>query len=504
VFENQPLNIRSLRDVSPLAAVYSNPIPVAYISALLVYFVLHVVLRLSLSSSLDLDEAEQAFLYANPGFGYGTQPPLYAWLQWLMFNLFGLNLFALSALKNLLLFGTYWLMFHLARPLIGTLGAMSASASMLLLPSIGWESQRDLTHSVLLTLIACATLWGYFALLRKPSLLHYALLGVLLGLGMQTKYNFLIFVLGLACASLLVPEHRRLLWGRQLWVTAITAFACFLPHGLWLIKHLGVATQDTLAKMTQGQDAGYFMNVTGGTGSIALATLAFLTPLWLIYGWFGRGELRTACVNQKNPQARFFLMLYGAFFGLLMLLVLSGEARSIKSRWMLPLLFSVPLGFMVMLPAFSTPRFHRRVLQTAGVFAVVILIALPARIYVGTFTGRPLRAHHPYAQLSEEIEKKFPQLRTLILENKLIAGNLYFQRPALRTLLLEDVLRTTGSIDNEVLLLMPVNMAPGWLHRFQVRYPDKVILQEGKWTLPMLYGNPETLKLTYVHLVTKK
>ncbi|MES2832375.1 MAG: glycosyltransferase family 39 protein [Pseudomonadota bacterium] len=481
----------------------SSSITGAYFLALSLYFLLQLLIRLTLSDTLDLDEAEQAFLYARPDFGYGTQPPLYTWLQWLMFSIFGMNLFALSALKNLILFGTYGLMFHLARPMVGTLGAMAASASMLLLPAIGWESQRDLTHSVLLTFIACLALWSYFALLRKPSLMRYALFGMVLGLGMLTKYNFLVFIFGLTGASFLVPEHRRVLWQRPIWITIVASLACFLPHGLWLLTHLEMATDGTLAKMTQGQDAGYFGNVVRGTGSIALAALAFLTPLWLIYGWLGRKDLRAARLDRQNPNARFFLLLYAGFFTVLMLLVLSGEARSIKSRWMLPLLFSVPLGFFLILPIFSAPRFQRRVLQVAGCFAVVILIALPARMHFGTFRGSPLRAHHPYAQLSAEIEKLFPQVRTLILEDKLVAGNLYFQRPTLRTLLLDDTLRTAAPIDEDVLLLLRDDVAPSWLQRFQMRYPAKVVVRQGRLRLPMLYGNRQIMSFQYVHLSSK-
>ena len=53
---------------------------------------------------------------------------------------------------------------------------------MLLLPQIGWESQRDLTHSVLVTGMASMTLWLALTMLeRKPGCRHYLLLGLLIG-----------------------------------------------------------------------------------------------------------------------------------------------------------------------------------------------------------------------------------------------------------------------------------------------------------------------------------
>jgi hypothetical protein len=89
-----------------------------FLLVLAAYFLLQIVIRVGMSYSLNLDEAEQAFEFQQLRLGYDVQPPLYAWLQWLMFSVFGVNLFALSALKNLLLFCTYLAMFYMARSMI--------------------------------------------------------------------------------------------------------------------------------------------------------------------------------------------------------------------------------------------------------------------------------------------------------------------------------------------------------------------------------------------------
>ena len=133
---------------------------VRFVLVLALYFLAHLLIRLNLSDSLDLDEAEQAFEFQQLRMGYGTQPPLYNWLQWVSFSIFGLNLFGLALLKSLCLFGIYFFMFLTARPLLGSMGAMAVSASLLLLPQIGWEAQRDLTQSALLTTIASTSLYA--------------------------------------------------------------------------------------------------------------------------------------------------------------------------------------------------------------------------------------------------------------------------------------------------------------------------------------------------------
>lgn len=74
---------------------------------LLIYFALQLAARVWASGSVELDEAEQLIWTQHLRLGYGPQPPLYTWVQWAFFEVFGVSVFALALLKNLLLLGTY-------------------------------------------------------------------------------------------------------------------------------------------------------------------------------------------------------------------------------------------------------------------------------------------------------------------------------------------------------------------------------------------------------------
>ncbi len=78
---------------------------------LIVYFSLHVAARSLVSPSLDYDESEQVFLSQCLSYGYNSQPPLYTWVQTGLFEILGYSVFSLAVLKNLLLCGTYLLVF---------------------------------------------------------------------------------------------------------------------------------------------------------------------------------------------------------------------------------------------------------------------------------------------------------------------------------------------------------------------------------------------------------
>jgi len=475
-----------------------------FVLVLALYFLAHLLIRLNLSDSLDLDEAEQAFEFQHLRMGYGTQPPLYNWLQWLLFSTLGLNLFALALLKSLCLFGIYFFLFLTARPLVGSLGAMAVSASLLLLPQIGWEAQRDLTHSVLLTTIASMSLYAYFALLRRPTATRYALFGLLLGLGMQTKYNFVIFTIGLMVASLMVPQHRAIVWNRRIVVSIAVAVLCLLPHGLWVLQHFNTAAGGTIEQMKDESTTSFLLNVLAGLRSLLVATVSFITPIWLIYllacrSFFGKAA--RPVLRRPSTQALFFLWLYAGYLGSIIIIVLTGEVTRVKDRWMQPMLFSAPLLFFLLLPGLAQPAVFRRIMKVAAFVAACFVIALPLRVYLGPSYGRYVRAHHPYPALTRELAQRFPQVHEVVAVDKLLAGNLHFQRPALRTLLLPRMLEERTALPDEGLLVMRAGEETGWLDSFRKAYPNARLAPAQAISLPYRYGGKDAMPFVVAHFV---
>ena len=117
-----------------------------------IYFIAHVVIRTATSTSLDFDESEQVLLSQSLLLGYNSQPPLYTWIQRGLFELFGVSVFSLALLKNLLIWLTYWCVFESVRKATGNLRlAAIATLGLLSIPQIAWESHRDLSHTVAAT-----------------------------------------------------------------------------------------------------------------------------------------------------------------------------------------------------------------------------------------------------------------------------------------------------------------------------------------------------------------
>ena len=462
--------------------------------AVLAYFIAYLVLRLAEQGGRERDEAEIVYLARDLRLGYGTQPPLYTWLQWLAFQAFGLDRFALVIVKDLSMVATFATLYCAARPLAGRNGALVASATLLLFPQIGWEALRTQTHSVLMTTLACTLLWSYVALLGKQSPARYACFGLVAGLGMLAKYNFGMLLAGVVGASLMVPEHRRLLWKRQAWIVPALGLLVLAPHAGWVVQNPDAAFAATLRKMQDGSgNAPYLRRVGQGALEILSGVAAYVALPAIVFAVVGRPWRRPSGADARAPMRRFFFWLYGLCFLQLALLVLTGEVGTIKERWLTPVLFSLPLAAVLMLPALRTPEAARKILRIATAAGLLMLALLPGRTWLGPAFGKAVAPHYPYAPLAETLQRRYPMARAVLTDDIMLAGNLRFARPGLHPLLMDDALRDRQRLDGQVLLLTQDGDDAGLAGRFRSAYPRARPLGGERLVLPLRLGGKGTL-----------
>ena len=390
------------------------------------YFLLQLILRQILDGGLELDEAEQLILGQRLQAGYNAQPPLYTWLQIGVFQLFGHNLYALSLLKNLLLFGTYVAVYFAARLVCPDVrSAALATLSLLLIPEIGWESQRDLTHSVLATALAAVTLWLVLELLAgRTGWRRYLLLGLLLGLGALSKPNYLLFVVALLLA--LGSVNRGLLVRPALLLTLGVAVLIAGPYLFWLRDSIPAATAS--AHKLRSAGAGDLVTTTKGVLSLARAILAFGGPLLLVYFVIFRRlpqwHVTEAQSEQRSPHQLLTRTLWIGLAILLLFLLLIGGGQ-FKDRWLLPLLFFLPM--VLFATGVPGPAGEGRARHYQAVLLAVMLLipaGLAGRVWLAPMTGQYTKPHFPGDLVAASVEQLAPNTSMVIGENSLIAGNL--------------------------------------------------------------------------------
>ncbi len=390
-----------------------------YILAL--YFLLQVILRVVLSHSLGLDEAEQMLLTQKFAWGYNAQPPLYSWIQTLFFKVFGETLFALALFKNILLFTTYYFLYKSALLLTknDTL-ALIAAASLFLIPQIAWESQRALTHSILLTTLASITIYSIFSLkysIRRVSIFHYTLLGALFASGFLAKYSFSIFIVALILSSLFDKRLRTIFLNKRIFITFATFMLLTLPHSLWIFEHIPLVLSPTLNKL-QPIEGGYFTGIKEFT--VALIEFLALMPIPLIL--FRK--------SFQKPGNKFLLTFFGFTIIILTLFILFSGATHFKDRWLQPFFFLVPLFIVAKMNIQSIDE-KKISLYFKFIYFLMVLItaALIGRVVFPDLLKKPSRLNCPFTKVSSEIEKSGFQNGFIIAEDKILGGNMKLNFP---------------------------------------------------------------------------
>jgi hypothetical protein len=198
-------------------------------------------------------------------------------------------------------------------------------------------------------------------------------------------------------------------------------------------------------------------------------------------------------VDPRSPASRCFLWLYATDLVLLLGVACSGQAGTIKDRWMIPLLFHLPLAAFVLVPALRTPRVARRVWRIALVFGFACLALLPLRVAVGSLAGRITTVHHPYAALARAVNGRCPGARAIVTESLLTAGNLRFAHPAWRAVLLDADVERGPPLAGPVALVTHAGAWSGWQGRFHIAYPAAVEDAQARVELPLGYGASGTM-----------
>jgi 4-amino-4-deoxy-L-arabinose transferase-like glycosyltransferase len=396
------------------------------------YYCIEFIVRLLQPHGLRFDESQQAFFSQWLTLGYDSQPPLYNWLQSIVVWIFGLSLATVSATKNLVLFLVYLSYYKLAREVLeDKLFAAIATLSLLTIPQLFWEAQRDLTHTVIQLLTINLFLYGVIKTLKSPSVSSYAFVGLSLGLGMLSKYNFTLVALAGVVAVWLHPNGRARIMDRRFLLSVALALLIFLPHGLWLLNNLGIASGRTLGIMEQDAPQTMLAKLVQGPFKFLRLVVVIMAPTVIVYAIaFGRPFWRS--LRAGNVWTRFFEVLFVAIALLVLALIVAIGMTSLRDRWLLPFLFLMPIYFCLkMQAAGQRPEdFARRFFVVPLIMIVLIPVALLVRPNLPTVFNRYEAYNFPYGRFVATVvaeEQKTPGL--VMTDTWLPAGNLHLQLP---------------------------------------------------------------------------
>lgn len=397
------------------------------------YCLLSIVLKILRPDSLEIDESEQALLSQYLLLGYGAQPPLYNWLQYGVVALFGISVASLAIVKTGLLF--LFLLFYgfTARLLASSqIAPAVAVLGVLTLPPVFLLSQRDLSHTVAALFAVSLFLYAFFRTLKEPPRIDsYLLVGVAVGLGAISKYNFVILPVAALLAILPEPMLRKHLFDWRVLATAAVCVAIVAPHAFWVLNNMGHATDVTVAEMKEGADSTLLPHAIQGLVSLALATLKGVALTLAVFGLIFHADVGKI-LRAESLWTRVVGRMLLVCFLMLALIVVAMGATHIRPKWLalftalLPLYLTLKIDAAGLDPARRLPA----LLSIAGVLSVGVILMLWARVFIGPMISDYSFAHTPYNAFARVVSAEAgPSPVAIVVDDRIVAGNLRIQFP---------------------------------------------------------------------------
>lgn len=182
------------------------------------------------------DTIEQMSWSRSLEWGYFKHPPLTTWLYWAAQYLTGPGVWPGYLLATLVNLGTMLILWRLLRQMRGAAFAYVGLVAVLCITY--YNGRLTLyNHNTLLTLLSTASAALCWKAMASRRLRWWAMLGLVMGLGTLTKYEFAITMMSILAFWVSQRGWRDVANRRGLLVSILICMVMFVPHLKWLRSH---------------------------------------------------------------------------------------------------------------------------------------------------------------------------------------------------------------------------------------------------------------------------
>jgi 4-amino-4-deoxy-L-arabinose transferase-like glycosyltransferase len=368
---------------------------------------LHLVVWTALPTllypNLPLDLIEALTYGREWQFGYDKLPPLPWWLVEIAYRLAGHDV-AYYALAQLAVIACFALVWAMARPLTGALGALAA---VLILDGLHYfnYTAAKFNHDVVQLPLWALAGFSLHRALRGGRIVYWALLGFAVGASLWAKY--FVVVLGAPIALfLLVDRDARKNWKTPgPYVAAAVALIVMAPHLTWLVQNdfLPLRYAEARAAPSNG-----FLDHILHPLFFALSQLFFLAPaLFIASSLFWPRGAGAAPVSADAYDRRIVTWLaFGPVATVLAMSAVSG--RGTVAMWGYPLWIFFGLWLVLVAPrAVTGLRLGPIVTGWAVVFAGLVFAFIGNYAVLPSYDHRYRAVLYPGEGLGSEVSQRF-------------------------------------------------------------------------------------------------
>jgi hypothetical protein len=172
----------------------------------------------------------------HPAWGYVDQPPLIAWIAWLLAHTTGQSLFAIRLLPALAIGLSVYLTSRVAQELGAGRFAMIVAAILMAIMPLALSLGHLFTMNVFDDPLWLALAWITLRIANTGNPRLWIAFGALAGLAILNKYDTVFFLAALLAGIVLTP-WRHWLANRWFWCGVALAVFIALPNFLWQQSH---------------------------------------------------------------------------------------------------------------------------------------------------------------------------------------------------------------------------------------------------------------------------
>jgi len=399
--------------------------PITWMAA---YLLTHLLIRLIFSTTIQVDDAEQIRHAQNLLLGYPIpQPPLYSWLSWGSFQLFGSGLFALTLIKYILIALTFWLTWLVSGQLFQHLQTRYiATFSYLLMPSFAWHMHQGFTHTILLGFGIILSLHALLSLKENNSIKNYLYFGLSLSIGLMAKYSFLLFMIPLLISAISIASFRKIIINQKILLSIGVFIIVVGPHAYWVTQHYQEVFLSIDQKLKVTSD-NLLVDRIRSVGQFTGAAIAFVVPFSLIFiinSW--RKIFNIDKQASKDDSSLLLNRFYLIILASVILLAIFVSMPHFKVRWFHPLMMIFPLWMLTRVER-KTPlskSIMRWFVSITVIFTVLIVSIRIAQVTIGPELGKYGRLNRPIIETFDKLPISFTESSIIKTEDGFIGSHL--------------------------------------------------------------------------------